>query len=391
VTPPHTASNVPVPAETFSLLGGPLHRLACRIGLVRHGTDTIRLGLVLGGVPWVIGALLAAVEGTLPQMFSIDVIGAHVRLLVAIPLFFVCESMFHSQQVRFAHYCSGSGLVTGEALTVFERVLARTMRWKHSQFPDLVCLGLAVAMAIAAPDVPWGGTTSELEADRSVSLAGWWYWIVCLTLFRFLLFRWIWHLAVWWYLLWRLSRLDLHMRPAHPDGSGGLGLLEHVHTQLAPLVFGLGAVLSASFAEDISTGRTPLEVLYPSGAAMLLVALVLVAGPLAIFTPRLWTCRQQGLRDYAELASRYATKFDQKWLGRDAAPGEPMLGSADIQSLADLSNAVNIVRDMRLIPAGRRLLLAIAAATLLPLLPLLTLRYPISTMIDQIVNRLIGL
>jgi len=34
--------------ERFSLLGGPLHGLGCRLGLVRGGTNTVALGLALG-------------------------------------------------------------------------------------------------------------------------------------------------------------------------------------------------------------------------------------------------------------------------------------------------------------------------------------------------------
>ena len=35
-------------SEEFSLLGGPLHRLGVRLGLVRGGTNSLPLGLALG-------------------------------------------------------------------------------------------------------------------------------------------------------------------------------------------------------------------------------------------------------------------------------------------------------------------------------------------------------
>jgi hypothetical protein len=47
----------PEACEDLSLLGGPLHRLGCRLGLVRGGTNTVVFGLVLGALPWL--ALLA--------------------------------------------------------------------------------------------------------------------------------------------------------------------------------------------------------------------------------------------------------------------------------------------------------------------------------------------
>ena len=46
--------------------------------------------------------------------------------------------------------------------------------------------------------------------------------------------------------------------------------------------------------------------------------------------------------DYGKLGQRYAREFDRKWM-RDGAPDEPLLGSADIQSLADLRNGFLVI------------------------------------------------
>ncbi|NGP53167.1 hypothetical protein [Thioalkalivibrio sp. XN8] len=378
------------PGAGFSLLGGPLHRLASRAGLVRHGNNTVLVGVVLGLVPWLIGVLLAAAEGHLAQLFSVEVIGAHVRLLVAIPLFFLCETIFDPQLGRFARYCRRTGLLTAEALAAFETRLARIMRWRDAWVPEVVCLAAAVLLALASPSTPWGGVTSGPAAEGAASLA-WWWWVVGLALFRFLLFRWIWRFALWCYLLWHLSWLDLRLMPAHADGCGGLAILGDVQLHLLPLVVAISAVLSASFAEDIVAGRVPLELMYVAFVAILLGASLLLLGPLAVFAPRLWACRQQGLHDHMELAAQYASAFQRKWFDADTSMDEALLGSADIQTLADLSTSVTIVRNMRLLPIGPRMLWSLAGSTLLPMLPLLALEYPLATMIDQIVNRLIGL
>ena len=54
----------------FSLLGGPLYRLGCRLGLVHGRTNTITLGLVLGALPWIVLVALALVEGLGQVLFS---------------------------------------------------------------------------------------------------------------------------------------------------------------------------------------------------------------------------------------------------------------------------------------------------------------------------------
>jgi hypothetical protein len=380
-----------LPRHEPSLFGGPLHRAARRAGLVRGGDNTFPIGVVLGVVPWVVGVLLSAAEGGLAGLFSVEVIGGHVRMLVAIPLFFACEAVLGPQLDRFTQYCVRSGLLSGAARIDLEAQLARTRRLKDAWMPEAACLAAAILMALTTPVAPWGGVTSGLTAQVTGSLAGWWYSVVCLTLFRFLLFRWIWRFALWCHLLWRLSRMDLRLMAAHADRSAGLGMLGEVQMHFLPLLVALSAVLSASFAEDVASGRVPFEAIYPAFVALPLAAVLLVAMPLAVFAPRLLACRQQGLCDYLALAARYATDFDGKWLGRAKPPGEPLLGSGDIQSLADLSTTIDIVRGMRVIPMGPRVLTWVVVAVLLPMLPLLTLEYPISTMLEQLVDRLIGL
>ncbi len=55
------------------------------------------------------------------------------------------------------------------------------------------------------------------------------------------------------------------------------------------------------------------------------------------------------------------------WGGSD----EELLGSADIQSLADLGNSMGVVQEMRLVPFGWRDVTRLVMITAVPFLPLL--------------------
>jgi hypothetical protein len=68
-----------------------------------------------------------------------------------------------------------------------------------------------------------------------------------------------------------------------------------------------------------------------------------------------------------------------------------MLGTADLQSLADLANSVNIVRNMRWVPIGPRLLTLMAVAALVPLTPLVLFKYPLAELAQRFFAKLIGL
>jgi hypothetical protein len=63
-------------------------------------------------------------------------------------------------------------------------------------------------------------------------------------------------------------------------------------------------------------------------------------------------------------------EFDDKWLRGGAPADEPLVGSADIQSLADLGNSFEVLKGMRAAPFDMRTVLQLAVVTLLPVLPL---------------------
>lgn len=381
-------------AETFSLLGGPLHRLGCRLGLVRGGTNTVALGVALGAFLWIVLAALALVEGLSDQVFSLAVIGGHVRLLVVIPLFFLCESVLDPRLTGFVRTIVRSEVVSRTALPQLESEIARIARCKDAWLPEAIFLLAAVLLAWIGPHLNLPGTSAAYDPGRTadgMALTGQWYWMVCLTVFRFLMLRWVWRLALWSFFLWRLSRLELRLVPTHPDGAAGLGCLETAQTQFVPLILAISAVQSAAFAEELSAGTMAFEEIYSGIVLVLVVDAVLFLGPLFIFAQKLWLTRVRGLGDYMSFAAHYVNDFDRKWLRAGGAPREDLLGTADLQSLADLNNSVSIVREMRWVPMSMRMLTEFVLAAVLPALPLLLFKYPLAELAQKFLARLTGM
>ena len=381
-------------SEEFSLLGGPLHQMGIRLGLVRGGTNTVPLGLALGLVPWIILMALALIGGAGHSLFSTSVIGVHARLLLAIPLFFLCESLLDLRVTMFVRTIVRSEVVLPRALPALESEIARINRWRNSWLPEAMCLLAAVVFSLFASQLHISGTTAAYDPSRATSemmLAGQWYLVVCLPLFRFLMIRWLWRLGLWCFFLWRVSRLDLQLMPTHPDGTAGLGYLEVVHAHFTSMILALSVVQSAMLAEELSSGTASFEAIYPAFALVLVVVAVLFLGPLFIFMSRLWACRVKGLSDYMVFGSSYVNGFDRKWLGKGEPDREPLLGTSDLQSLADLGNSISVVRDMRVVPISLLLVKEYALSALLPFLPLLLFKYPATDLAKEFFARLTGL
>ena len=105
-----------------------------------------------------------------------------------------------------------------------------------------------------------------------------------------------------------------------------------------------------------------------------------------MFTPQMARARRKGLADYGLLAQRYVEGFEQKWVVGDPAPSEELLGTGDIQSLADLGNSYSVVREMRSVPFGLQDISRLAIATAAPMVPLLLTIWSPEELIMRIVK-----
>lgn len=268
------------------------------------------------------------------------------------------------------------------------------MRLRDSRVAELIILVLVFAL------LPWSWQSLlALRADSwhtvagadgvALTHSGWWLVHVSIPIFQFLLLRWYYRLAIWWRFLWQVSRLPLQLHASHPDRAGGIGFLGESGSGFAGMLFAQGAVVSGLIASRIFwDGHSALEYRAEVGmlAALLLVSVI---GPLFFFAGKMVSARRAGWRSYGALAANYGRQFESKWLGNGSAPGEPLLGSADIQSLADISSTTERVQAMKLVPLDRRMALQLIAAVLLPFVPLVFTVIPLTELVSRVVKMLL--
>jgi len=379
----------PASPEPFRLLGGPLYRVGCRLGLVRGETNTILLGLALGWGPWLLVAGLAPIQGVADRMLSMVLVAGHARLLVVIPLMFACETWVAPRMAAFVSTIARSGVVSADDHPALDAEVSRTRRRANWWWPEVACLAIAVLLDVTGSRLQTYGESGAYDPARH-SLSFLFYVHVGLLVFRFLLFRTVWQLALWGWFLWRVSRLELRLIPGHPDRAGGLGSVEGVHERFTPLVAALSVLECAALAESISAGTLAVTAVYPTLALLLLLDVVLFLAPMAVFTDKLWAGRTKGIGLYNGLAARYVGQFEAKWLDRTPAD-EPLLGTPDLQSLADLANAVGVTKGMRWITVGPRLVTMMTIAAVAPLTPLLLFRYPLAELAQKFFSTLVGM
>jgi hypothetical protein len=381
----------------FSLvLGGPLYQLWRRLHATGPALELLGRRLILIPlVAWVPLLLLTAYEGLaisgvrVPFLYDLE---AHGRFLVAIPLLLLAEVIVHQRIRPVVRHFVDAGIVTPAILPGFRAAIDRALRLRNS-----VVIEVALAVAVFGFGwILWKGlgaltistwyATVEPTGPR-LTLAGQWYGHVSNPIFQFLLLRWYFRLFVWFVFLRGVARLPLNLTPTHPDRAGGLGFLASAPAAFAPVTLAQSVFLAVFIASRIFFHGATLQAFQYEIAAFAIVQLILVLGPLCVFASALFALNRRGRFEYGALGSRYTTEFHAKWIGGGAPAGEPLVGSADIQSLADLANSYEVIREMRTVPFGRDTIIQLAVAALLPFVPLLLTVVPA----EEILKSLLGM
>lgn len=380
MTPPE---NLTTEQTDFSLvLGGPLYQLFRRVHLSGDALELVRRRVIAGVLlAWVPLLLLSALEGKLlgvtaavPFLLDMEV---HVRFLVALPLLIAAELVVHQRMRLVAKQFLERKVIPEGDRTRFDAAIAAAFRLRNSLLAEVLLIAFVYGLGVL---VFWRlytalNTTSwymvPTNTGSSLSLAGIWYGYVSLPIFQFLMLRWYFRLFIWARFLWQVSRIDLSLAPLHPDRVGGLGFLSQTAYAFMPLAVAHGALLSAMIANRVLHLGAALTEFKVEIALVVIFMQCLVFAPLFLFAAQLAEAKRTGLREYGTLAERYVREFDAKWLRSGAPPDEPLVGSADIQSLADLGNSFEVVRGMRLALFTKDAVLQLAAATLVPMVPLL--------------------
>ena len=397
VTAPEAGAGVP---PDFSLvLGGPLYQLFLPTRLARPPLDLLYRRMV--GIPlvaWLPLLVLSLLEGhavgtavAVPFLHDVE---AHVRYLVALPLLILAEMVIHARLKPLVGQFLERGLVPGDARPQFHAIVASAMRLRNSVTVEVILIAFVYTVGHyfwrqqqALQAATW--LASATDSGLGLTWAGFWCAWVSIPIFQFLLLRWYFRLFLWIRFLSQVSRLELRLLPTHPDRAGGLGFLAESPAAFAPLLLAQSALLAGVIAGRIFFHGAALPDFKQEIAGAVVILVLLVLAPLLLFMGHLARARRQGIREYGALASRYVTDFDRKWVRGGAPKDEPLIGSADIQSLADLSGSLEVIEGMRPLPFGKEVVIRLVVMVALPFLPLLLTMFPLEALLTTLVKALL--
>lgn len=391
------------PPDFSLVLGGPLFQLLRRLELTTPALGLLKKRIIVITLfAWIPIFLLCLFDGQawggpgLPFFYDIEL---QVRFLVALPLLIAAELLVHKRIRNIVGQFIDRDIITESVRPKFNKIIYSAMSLRNSVPIELFLLlfvfvwghwiwsSMSDTEKIASGLKNWYATTDA--AGIHLTPAGYWYHFISRPLFQFIVCRWYFRLFLWARFLWQTSRIKLNLIPTHPDHAAGLGFLGLSISAFSSFILAHGVLLAGLIANSIffAGARLTDSMWLIAGVAVYL--LLIMIGPLLVFSPALMNAKRIGLRDYGMLASKYVSDFDQKWVHGGANDNEPLIGSADIQSLADIGNSFQVIREIKPFPFGKDAVIQLLFCTLIPVLPLVLTMVPLNELITKIFTALL--
>jgi hypothetical protein len=380
------------PVDFSLVLGGPLYQLFRKAHLEGDHLELLYRRMVviplLAWLPLLLLALFGSLGESSTRVSFFRDVEVHVRFLVALPVLIAAEVIAHSRLRPVVRRFIERRIVPLPEMTRFYSAVNRAVKLRNSIPLELSLVfivytvglwlwngrvGIDVATWYASPGGRWHLTP-----------AGIWYVFVSIPILQFILLRWYVRFFIWYRFLWNVARMKLHLIPTHPDRAGGLAFVGSSAYAFGPVLFAQGAMLAGVIASRVLYRGENLLSFKLQAIGFIAFFVFAILAPLVMFTPQLAQAKRKGLADYGLLAQRYVEGFEQKWVV--APSGEELLGTGDIQSLADLGNSYAVVKEMRAVPFGVQDISRLAIATAAPMVPLLLTIWPLEELVTRIIK-----
>lgn len=369
----------------FSLVsGGLVFRLLRRAKLAGTSIPVMRRRMVVtASIVWMPLLVLSFADQRFlpggPGVPFLQDIEAHARFLIALPLLIAAEAFVDDRVSPLVHRFVERRIIAARDLPAFSAAVRATTRACESLTVELALIGVVYVGGVwlwrselALADPTW--YARPVGGHLALTLAGHWYAFVSIPIFQFLLLRWYVRMTFWFHLLWRISRLPLHLAAAHPDGAGGIGFLGNSVYAFSPILFAQGTLLSGLIATRILFGGQHFGAFNLYAAGLICAMVVFVLGPLLMFTPQLDRVRRKGVAAWGLLAMRELFAFEAQWR------------PADTEALAHISRNFSNARAMRVVPFARDDVVRLVAVTAAPLLPLVLTMFSLREVLKWLVK-----
>jgi hypothetical protein len=352
--------------------------------------------IIISWLPLLILSLIesTAINPSIKISFLLDFV-IYIRVFAVIPLLFAAERILRLIIFKSLSHFIESGIVAGNNIEEYQVNLKYFGKHTDSGIINFIIIVIAYAIVIWGWSNIWKyyDMTSSLTSWQfsqnmkgQLSLSGYWYAFITIPIYLFFFSKLLWKFLLWAIILFKISKMHLNLFPTDPDRSGGLGFIGHNQVFFGILGFIQSSIFSAEIANKVLYSDMVIEDFKFIILGYVLLFTFILIFPMFFFVRKLSLTKLGGILDYGVASHKYVSGFHDKWVNGNNPEGEKLLGSADIQSLADLSNSYGIVKTMIPVPIDLRKVITLILIISVPFSPLILFVIPFNELFKALAN-----
>jgi hypothetical protein len=315
--------------------------------------------------------------------------GVHVRCLVAIPLLILAEGMALRVIRTIVTQFLENGLIIESQRDRFIHIIKDNTDLRDKAFPWVIVFALTLLWLVGVPESLHEHELSWATLDTGMGFGGWWFLYVVRPIFTILLLGWLWRIGLLFRLFYQISKLDLALVPAHPDGMGGLGFLQKLPKAFILVTLAMSAVLASRWIHDSVYHQITLDTLKLPLLSFVVLWGLTVLAPLFVFSAKMISTRKRALREYSALLAEHGRLVHQKWILRQKIGERAILDAPELGPSADIQALYASVKHMRTVPIGKSCIMPILAPIVLPMIIVAATQMPLMKILTTLFKALV--
>jgi len=359
------------------------------------------LAILVLSITWLPLIISTAIDGTLYAGTGVTFLkdlAIQGRLLVGILMLILIKDIVYIRIPRVLQYIYEVLIPPNEKEHFISGALRRAKKSTDSIWSEIIFF-LAVTIFAISPaetttlflmQVESGSwLISQKEGREVLSFAGNWAQYISIPIFQFLLLRWLWRYIVWLILLYRISKINLILKPTHPDGSGGIGIIILAQRNFLMFFIACGMAISCVMINLLLNKGISFDVLKIEILGFIIFSIILLIFPLLFFMRKLIKTKYEGQLELSKAGINLSNKYEEEWVKPMGNEKKIAEDTVDPSMQVDYSGVYLLLQDLRIIPLRVSDVMFMAIALYLPFIPIFFIQFSIVELLQKLMGLLV--
>ena len=198
-----------------------------------------------------------------------------------------------------------------------------------------------------------------------------------------------WRYIVWVILLYRISKVNLILKPTHPDGSGGIGIILLAQRNFLMFFMACGMAISCVMINFLLNTGISFDTLKIQILGYIIFSIIMIIFPLLFFMRKLAKTKYDGQLELSRAGLNLSNKYEEEWVKPMGSEKNIAEDTVDPSMQVDYSGFYLLLQELRIIPIRLGDVMIMAFALYLPFIPIFFIQFSIVELLQKLMGLLV--